>query len=262
MQITHDNKTYKWIGKEWWSIDITKWWLFNDIDAVMEIWYKDTVNFVSRIWEKGSCFSTEVQTHHTPQRLCELWYMVNITDCDHDWDINMQTCRICRATRQEIYMEQPMELITKPEEKPTEEYSRNQETQEYIKNLSDSVPTYWYIETSEMKKSEYWEVFKRDYCKKLGAFNVDFSEEFYWMKGISFDCQNIIETKYLLSPQQWYDTIYDGEKPLWKTETVLHHDKAMEIPLVPEDDTVLDPYNQCILLTRSLNLLIKAHNNK
>lgn len=39
-----------------------------------------------------------------------------------------------------------MELITKPEEKPT----------------------YWYIKTSEMKKSEYWEVFKEWFNEKSG----------------------------------------------------------------------------------------------
>lgn len=166
-----------------------------------------------------------------------------------------------------------LELITKPEEKPS----------------------YWCIETSEMKKSEYWEVFKEWFSSKTKT-DLNFSLSFYWYRnGNQVIYADATESSFMLSPQQWYDTIYDGEKLIeeellqkrmddymYKSDNLPKsimvewwedsYDKAMdeihwveEIPEVSEDkeDNPFTPLwldIQRRAMVTSLNRLIKIHN--
>lgn len=60
MQITHNWKTYKWIGKYWWEKDITDVWKISV--TYWEVWFTDKYQWVLR-------------TYHTPEQLVKLWYM-------------------------------------------------------------------------------------------------------------------------------------------------------------------------------------------
>ncbi len=187
------------------------------------------------------------------------------------------------------------------EEKPTEEDHLDR-----WKYAVPTLPTHWYIETEEMKKSEYWEVFKEWYIKATNDDTYKWTSEMYGKSETSdfnWKLQYVEDGCKKLSPQQWYDTIYDGDRVViaeWKLKSTeeddwllfgnwnkkwktifrwnewtvfmeVDHDKAMEIPEVPEFefpefwakriDYDCAMWDQLRLITNSLNAVIKKINN-
>lgn len=93
----------------------------------------------------------------------------------------------------------------------------------YMELVEETKPTYWYIETSEMKKSEHWEIFKewknKNWTVEWASFTGNAPTGYEWEK--------------FLSPQQWYDTIYDWEKKpieeyIWRWEWKKFYDKSID----------------------------------
>lgn len=115
-------------------------------------------------------------------------------------------------------------------------------------------PKYWYIITEEMEKSGYWELFKEWFIKKRR--NRDFSAtrygfcEGYCLREDYYSYVTSYEAKKMpqLSPQQWYDLIYDGEKQKqysaiifneWTEETM----KELEWTFKPKPMKTYEPWD-------------------
>ena len=139
----------------------------------------------------------------------------------------------------------------------------------FTNEWSEEKPTYWYIETSEMKKSEYWEIFREWFCKKsrtwyrwFGSFG--FTLPYYWYTWLGdwnwYEIGHIPDFEWAtkLSPQQWYDTIYDWEKPMdkWVEEKI-----EFLPPYEAGSELFTKRDRQVEALTQAVNKLISFHNS-
>lgn len=122
--------------------------------------------------------------------LINMWYMEEIKEEPH-------TC----YSREFFKCEE----CDKKEEKPTE------------------APQYWYIETSEMKKSEYANTFCDFWTKLHWDDEWIISNYFAVTSDGYFRLPHEPKDVPKLSPQQWYDLIYKPD-----------HDKAIDVVEVPE----------------------------
>ena len=85
-------------------------------------------------------------------------------------------------------------------------------------------PKYWYINMDEMENSEHCELFKEWFEGRIWSSCQFWSSTFYWFSWCEnwgwFDWSFGVvpfdwvwtENMTLLTPQEWYDQIYDGEK--------------------------------------------------
>ena len=205
MQITHNWKTYKWIGDMYWHTNL--WWhtmLISDIT-----WW---IYFDYWMWKA-------LYTYHTPEQLVKLGYMELITKpCDHK--------------NASIWIWPEWWYCSKCWE---HKYEENKPLVENALPLFDRSNEYkWYkMKIKETKPEEKT------------------TEEILWMD-VSED-NTVTVSGY---------TVKDWPVVITKTEEKPDHDKAMEIPEVPEykkiwDDDTTDI--QLELLTTAVNKLIKSH---
>ena len=175
MQITHNWKTYKWIGNFYWTIP-TYW-----LDTELRVDWLGRIEIVSYTHPplERTTISHSYSTYHTPEQLVKLGYM---------------------------------ELITKPEEKPTECLSHWECA--YMKN--------WKLLCTLCDK-DCRIIFKKPYHDKA-------MDEVHWVE------EEIPEVQPLYIKKVWE----------W----------VCNVEMI---DIIL---SRLELLTTSLNLLIKAHNNK
>lgn len=250
MQITTPTGTYKWIGDKWGDTTI------DNVSLIL-----DEVSVYNCVVVHSTDILRTIYTFHTPEQLVKLWYMELIETKPEEQGITLWQAMdmLSEWTSQVKFIGK-----TKPEEKPIEECKLHWFWEVYGNEndifcgychkscriiYKEDKPTYWYIETEEMKKSEYWEVFKEWYLKNAD-WKPDFKAKSYWFNKLRW-WDYWMNYGNPLSPQQWYDTIYDGDKkcthnnvflcpkcpwyikpPEWIPE---YHDKAMEIQ---EYDTV------------------------
>ena len=73
MYLKYNNTTYQWIGDKWWQQNIMKWWIFNNLDPILEVKDNGTVRIMYTLL--GWWWWTYIDTHHTPEELVEIWYM-------------------------------------------------------------------------------------------------------------------------------------------------------------------------------------------
>jgi len=206
MQIIHNGKTYK-IGKN------SPWDLEDFLASNVMMWYLELVEGMYN---------------------CEHNKWTPYAHCDICWPhtIGWWNCKISVEETKPL-IENALPLFDRTNEnkwykmkieetKPTLEESFAEDfpnTWWNFVNWKPAIlkPTYWYVERIEMMEKNYWNIFKEWYLENAN-WKPDFTSRIYWFYNDVWTVWDYWQQK--LSPQQWYDTIYDWEK---KTEECQHH---------------------------------------
>lgn len=225
MEITHNWKTYKWIGDMYWHTNL--WWhtmLISDIT-----WW---IYFDYWMWKA-------LYTYHTPEQLVKLGYMELITKpCDHK--------------NASIWIWPEWWYCSKCWE---HKYEENKPLVENALPLFDRSNEYkWYkMKIKETKPEENLEE----------AFAEDFPNTWGKQEEKPTECLSHWECAYMKN-WNLLCTLCDKDCRIIRAEDKPDHDKAMEIPDVPlyqreNEWNRGDIEWQLELLTTAVNKLIKSH---